>query len=57
MSKCVLITQVPLCAYVHIRIYISKRSMFMLYQYALHDVFLKQWTDWSTLPEFAMSQL
>ena len=30
--------------------------MYMLYHmtlYALHDVFVKQWTDWLTLPEFA----
>ena len=41
-----------MCIYV----YISKHSMFMLYHmtlYALHDVFVKQWTDWST----AVSQL
>ena len=28
--------------------------MFMLYHmtlYALYDVFVKQWTDWSTLPD------
>ena len=44
-----------ICAYV----YISKHSMFMLYHmtlYALCDVFVKQCTDCSTLPEFTVSQ-